>query len=621
MNPLDLIREHQSNLSQEIEKKMVEYMQTLRKGSNFLILPIKKTLEKEGCYHKRVSYSCIVMNGKWKDTIFIDSDWILDTLNFQKSIMKYVGLEVYGLEITKNDKVTKDVKQRLFMLKKFLDFCDTSKVLAIQEQVSYFWYWRETQFETTFANGILYLNKKEFIAKNSSIRNHHIVKYYPWDDLSLQECLSQFSQFPKDIFKSDEHRFVLWWFFTASIRADEFFEYYQNFPQFYIFWPRWTGKSFVNRLLMSIVWFTKADLIDLSKITPFTMIDQMNSLKWYIFADEYSSVRKFKSFVNNTLRSNYDRTLTSRGTIGGKFENNWPYSNHYANDSVICYWGETLPDDEALLTRMVPIEAESWFTYEIWYLPYKELVTKYRKIFFNIIKNKMELDIVPYIEQAQQILEKYKVIVKEQRTKNNITILLAGNLIIWNTDEGWLINNVYDYLKSYDTLFQVNTITYDILDDIVNFPDEYLALNKIIDKQQKYPIFIYSNQLIIGIRQLISMYQFRHKDRDMEKPKIENELKLLLWISGKISKKEFNYSDFIGNRPKWPAIPYGQVKKNIHTARLWNTFLSKLDHDRQNPPCLINEDTMNNIDACLSTHQMINLDDFWESEKQEKEKN
>ena len=64
MNPLDLIREHQSNLSQEIEKKMVEYMQTLRKGSNFLILPIKKTLEKEGCYHKRVSYSCIVMSDK-----------------------------------------------------------------------------------------------------------------------------------------------------------------------------------------------------------------------------------------------------------------------------------------------------------------------------------------------------------------------------------------------------------------------------------------------------------------------------------------------------------------------------------------------------------------------------
>jgi hypothetical protein len=57
------------------------------------------------------------------------------------------------------------------------------------------------------------------------------------------------------------------------------------------------------------------------------------------------------------------------------------------------------------------------------------LTSKYRKLFFNAVKFKTELDIEPYIEQAEQLLEKHKVNIKEQRTKNNLCILIAGNLI------------------------------------------------------------------------------------------------------------------------------------------------------------------------------------------------
>jgi hypothetical protein len=90
------------------------------------------------------------------------------------------------------------------------------------------------------------------------------------------------------------------------------------------------------------------------------------------------------------------------------------------------------------------------------------------------------------------------------------------------------MDNVYAYLKNYDTLFKINTMTHEILDDVNNFPDEYLSLNKVLFKQQKYPIFLYGNQMIINMRLLINIYQFRHKDRDINKPKIENELKSLL---------------------------------------------------------------------------------------------
>jgi len=144
------------------------------------------------------------------------------------------------------------------------------------------------------------------------------------------------------------------------------------------------------------------------------------------------------------------------------------------------------------------------------------------------VKHKNEISVISYIEKAKEIISKTRVPIKEQRIKNNLTIIIAGNLLIGNTDEEWLLENVYNYLKNYDRLFNINTTTYDIIDDVINFPDEYLSLYRVIEKQEKYPIFIYNNYLIIGMRSLINKYQYRHKERGIDKPKIENELKNLL---------------------------------------------------------------------------------------------
>jgi hypothetical protein len=45
-----------------------------------------------------------------------------------------------------------------------------------------------------------------------------------------------------------------------------------------------------------------------------------------------------------------------------------------------------------------------------------------------------------------------------------------------------------------------------------------------------------------------------------------------------------------------------------------------LDNDKTNYEYTISEDIENKINASLSLHQPINLEEIWETEKQEKEK-
>jgi|GEM_PF-2049038 len=118
---------------------------------------------------------------------------------------------------------------------------------------------------------------------------------------------------------------------------------------------------------------------------------------------------------------------------------------------------ETLPNDEALLTRLIIIQAGKGYTHEFRHDAYEEFVAKYRKLFFNIVKNKNQLNVRQYIDEAYSIIEKHNITFYEKRIENNIIILVAGNLILEQKNEAWIVNNVYEYLHSYDKMFKLNT--------------------------------------------------------------------------------------------------------------------------------------------------------------------
>ena len=534
---------------------------------NFIIIPKTKITKITNSINKNIYWKGFIINRNGKfDEIEVTSShlsngWYFDNLLLNK--------EWYYIEGEKGVSIH-HMKRNILSQKKLIDFvCSIEWIVDIIEEYEKIWY--SNKDTIVYSNGILNLDKKEFIKKdlitnpNTQLEFNTYEKKYDMIESSIGLSLLFDELIPNETF-----RFILKWFFVSSIFRKEFFNHFDSFPLFYLSGIRGKGKTFLLRLLSDIVWFTKSSITSFATSTPFVLKKQLDEVNFYNFMDESQKIDRKTIEI---LKWNYDSHMIRRGSIS----KNWPITIETNNESILFVSWEALIWEEALQSRCL---IHNFSQNDVKKLSNKEknkLTKEGNNFFQNILLNKKDVDIEKIIERWRILLEWFDLRL-ETRTFNNLLIVICWNLIV---DDNVDYDNIELMIKSYLKLSESNieeTISYNIVEDILNNFSSYSSLIN-YHKHSTIPlIYTSNNKLFFNFREIVKVYIKKNRLNDRVSF-IKNQLLNYMGIEDTLKDKygRFRLYDWVVRDSffiKKEEVIGNEIFKNI-----WNRCILQIKKD------------------------------------------
>lgn len=536
---------------------------------NFIVFPIKKITRVSNVMNKETSRECYLINTEWYlQKIEIDWNMLSNQGKFDELLMNY---EWYYITKKGTWFSLHSMKVNIRYQKQLIDFISLhTDLVETRTKYDKVWYINDTNI--VYWNGILDLWTKKFSVEETYTDFTHKLMFNTSSlQYSSMEWLIGLWITLDKIITHPLLNFLIKGYLVSSIFKNEIFTFMWSFPLLYVSWIRWWGKTFLFWLLKRIVGFQDDGTTSLWWATSFAIQTQLREMNYYNFIDE---CQRMDSKMIEIIKWNYDRHRVKKWGFVRKWSIGVLESQ---NDSTLFLWWESIVGEEALQQRCIVCTLNKD---NITHLTYKErddIIEKWNVFFQSIVTNKQDIDIKKILEQWELIIESCNLTI-EKRVKNNLLIIVCGNLILNDQLDEWEIKKlINEYVVNNNGIEE--TISYNIVEDIVNNFSSYSSILE-YDKNGKSPfINIYNNKLFLNIRWIINQYRLKNRE-NINVGMIQSQFCSLLWIQGSNLKDQYSRLYLYDKTPKdLLAIPLSDVQNNEYLKRIWNHCIIQIKKD------------------------------------------
>lgn len=560
------------DLSITIPNSYKEKMETLINDCfvtwNFIIIPKKKIFKINEETNKTISWKGYIINKDGKfDEIEIESSNLSNWWSFEKLL---ANTEWYYIE-GKNGFSYHLVKKNTLAQKKLIDFfCSIDglvKNVEDYEKIGYF-----DSNTIIYSNGILDLNKREFLEKEilTCISDQLLFTNFP-KKYDIVESHIGLSSIFDELIQNKVFKFILKGFFVSSIFREEMFEYFESFPLFYISGLRWKGKTFLLKLLSSIIGFEKWYVTSVSSTTPHIFKRNLDEVNFYNFMDESHKMDDKRIEI---LKGNYDWYKIERWNIG----KNWLERLKSNNKSVLFISWESIIGEEALQTRCIIHNFGENDVKQLNENDKRRIIKDWNNYFQNILLHKKDVDIKNIIKRGKGIIEDLNIDV-EKRVKNNLLVVVCGNLLL---DDSLDYEEVGELIKEYLKMNCDNieeTISYNIVEDVINDFAQYSSLLEYQKKSKIPQIYVSNEKIYLNFREIVKTYIKKHNLK-VGVLFVQNQLLNYIWISNTNLKdrySKFRLYDWFTK--ELFSLSKEEVMENEILKNIWNRCLLQIKKD------------------------------------------